>query len=129
MRRFDENCCNHEDFLFQEAEDGVAGCEEERGETGQWKIQSAKLCQVPGASESAHHFLEPVQAVQPQCLSKVQNSHPRRVLAVQRVRQGVVRDFFPPLLSVNIYCLEQNNALHFVPKYFFFYQGCEEDDR
>lgn len=63
MCHFDENCCNHEDFCFQEAEDGVARCEEERGETGQWKIQSAKLCQVPGASESAHHFLEPVQDV------------------------------------------------------------------
>lgn len=78
-------CCG------QKVEDGAAGREEERRQTRQRQIQSAQLRQVPGAHEHPEHFLQPVQDVQTRRVSELPNRLGQRLLAVQRLRQRVVR--------------------------------------
>lgn len=77
-------------FCGQKVEDRAAGCEEERRQTRQWQIPSAHLRQVPGAHEHPERFLQPVQDVQTRRVSQLPNRL-QRLLAVQRLRQRVVR--------------------------------------
>lgn len=77
---------------FQEAENRVAGCEEERGKAWQREIQSAELRQMSGASESTGCFLQPVQNVQSPRVWKLPHLPWWGNLVVQCVCQRVVRD-------------------------------------